>query len=76
MRAAGHPGVMQAFLGEYGLSTDEGIALLCVAGIAVIFVAAKDKVEQVVDASKITVVEPETLDSRIDILRRYLFREI
>ncbi|MFI7544499.1 hypothetical protein [Actinoplanes sp. NPDC049599] len=40
------------------------VALLCVAGVVVTFVAAKDKVEQVVDASKITVVEPETLGGR------------
>jgi len=40
------------------------VALLCVAGGVVAFVAAKDKVEQVVDATKITVVEPETLGGR------------
>jgi hypothetical protein len=40
------------------------IALLCIAGGVVAFVAAKDKVEQVVDATKITVVEPETLGGR------------
>ena len=40
------------------------VALLCVAGVAITFVAAKDKVEQVVDATKITVVEPETLGGR------------
>jgi hypothetical protein len=40
------------------------VALLCVAGGVVAFVAAKDKVEQVVDAAKITVVEPATLGGR------------
>ncbi|GAA3343418.1 hypothetical protein GCM10020358_42580 [Amorphoplanes nipponensis] len=40
------------------------VALLCVAGSVVAFVAAKDKVEQVVDATKITVVEPATLGGR------------
>jgi hypothetical protein len=40
------------------------IALLCVAGAGVAFVAAKDKVEQVVDAASITVVEPTTLGGR------------
>jgi hypothetical protein len=40
------------------------VALLCVAGGVVAFIAAKDKVEQVVDATKITVVEPETLGGR------------
>ena len=40
------------------------VALLCVAGVAITFVAAKDKVEQVVDATKITVVEPATLGGR------------
>ncbi len=40
------------------------VALLCIAGGVVAFVAAKDKVEQVVDATKISVVEPETLGGR------------
>ena len=40
------------------------IALLCVTGSVVIFFAAKDKVTEVIDASKITVVEPETLGGR------------
>jgi len=40
------------------------IAVLCVGGIGVAFFAAKDKVAQVVDATKITVVEPETLGGR------------
>ncbi|MGA5305169.1 hypothetical protein ACPCHT_35045 [Nucisporomicrobium flavum] len=40
------------------------IAVLCVAGIGVAVFAAKDKVEQVVDATKITVVEPQTLGGR------------
>jgi hypothetical protein len=40
------------------------IALLCIAGGVITFFAAKDKVEQVVDATKISVVEPETLGGR------------
>lgn len=40
------------------------IALLCVAGIAVAVFAAKDKINEVVDATKITVVEPATLGGR------------
>ncbi|MEU4214402.1 hypothetical protein [Actinoplanes sp. NPDC026623] len=40
------------------------VALLCVAGIAVAVFAAKDKINEVVDATKITVVEPETLGGR------------
>jgi hypothetical protein len=40
------------------------VALLCVGGVAVTFIAAKDKVAEVVDATKITVVEPETLGGR------------
>jgi hypothetical protein len=40
------------------------IAVLCVAGIGIAVFAAKDKVEQVVDATKITVVEPQTLGGR------------
>ncbi|MEM8577626.1 MAG: bifunctional proline dehydrogenase/L-glutamate gamma-semialdehyde dehydrogenase PutA [Pseudomonadota bacterium] len=31
IRAQGNPGLMEQFLGEYGLSTDEGIALMCLA---------------------------------------------
>jgi RHH-type proline utilization regulon transcriptional repressor/proline dehydrogenase/delta 1-pyrroline-5-carboxylate dehydrogenase len=31
IRAASHPGLMEAFLAEYGLSTDEGVALMCLA---------------------------------------------
>ena len=31
IREAGHPGLMEVFLAEYGLSTDEGIALMCLA---------------------------------------------
>ena len=31
IRAATRPGLMEAFLAEYGLSTDEGIALMCLA---------------------------------------------
>lgn len=31
IRAASHPGLMEVFLAEYGLSTDEGIALMCLA---------------------------------------------
>ena len=40
------------------------IAVLCVSGIGIAFFAAKDKVADVVDASKITVVEPTTLGGR------------
>jgi hypothetical protein len=40
------------------------IALLCVAGIGVAVFAAKDKIEEVVDATKIKVIEPETLGGR------------
>ena len=40
------------------------VALLCVAGIGIAVFAAKDKVEQVVDATKISVVEPQTLGGR------------
>ncbi len=31
IRTSGSPGIMEVFLGEYGLSTDEGIALMCMA---------------------------------------------
>lgn len=31
IRQAGNPGLMEAFLAEYGLSTDEGVALMCLA---------------------------------------------
>ena len=31
IRASDAPGVMEAFLAEYGLSTDEGVALMCLA---------------------------------------------
>ncbi len=31
VRSRDEPGVMQSFLGEYGLSTDEGVALMCLA---------------------------------------------
>jgi RHH-type proline utilization regulon transcriptional repressor/proline dehydrogenase/delta 1-pyrroline-5-carboxylate dehydrogenase len=31
IRNASHPGLMEVFLAEYGLSTDEGIALMCLA---------------------------------------------
>lgn len=31
IRKSGHPGVMEVFLAEYGLSTDEGVALMCLA---------------------------------------------
>lgn len=31
IRTAGDPGMMEVFLAEYGLSTDEGIALMCLA---------------------------------------------
>jgi RHH-type transcriptional regulator, proline utilization regulon repressor / proline dehydrogenase / delta 1-pyrroline-5-carboxylate dehydrogenase len=31
VRGAGQPGVMEAFLAEYGLSTKEGVALMCLA---------------------------------------------
>lgn len=40
------------------------VALLCVGGVAVTFFAAKDTVKDVVDAARITVVEPETLGGR------------
>ncbi|MCU0911810.1 MAG: hypothetical protein MUE98_10845, partial [Rhodobacteraceae bacterium] len=31
IRAAARPGLMEVFLAEYGLSTDEGVALMCLA---------------------------------------------
>ncbi len=31
IRASGQPGLMEVFLAEYGLSTDEGVALMCLA---------------------------------------------
>jgi RHH-type proline utilization regulon transcriptional repressor/proline dehydrogenase/delta 1-pyrroline-5-carboxylate dehydrogenase len=31
IRAGGRPGLMEVFLAEYGLSTDEGVALMCLA---------------------------------------------
>ena len=31
IRASTEPGLMEVFLAEYGLSTDEGIALMCLA---------------------------------------------
>ncbi|OJF11292.1 hypothetical protein, partial [Couchioplanes caeruleus] len=40
------------------------LALLCVGGIGAAVYFGKEKIDQVVDASKITVVEPETLGGR------------
>jgi hypothetical protein len=40
------------------------VSVLCLGGVAVAFFAAKDTVEDVVDAARITVVEPETLSGR------------
>ncbi|WP_199752149.1 hypothetical protein [Actinoplanes sp. ATCC 53533] len=40
------------------------VALLCVTGSTIAFFAAKDKVSEVIDAAKITVVEPATLGGR------------
>jgi hypothetical protein len=40
------------------------IAVLCVGGVAIVAFAAKDKVEQVVNAASIKVVEPATLGGR------------
>ncbi|MFI5491227.1 hypothetical protein [Actinoplanes sp. NPDC051859] len=40
------------------------LAVLCVGGVAVVYFAAKDTVDKVVDASKIKVVEPATLGGR------------
>jgi hypothetical protein len=40
------------------------IALLCVAGVGVTFFVARDKVSQLFDATKISVVEPATLGGR------------
>jgi hypothetical protein len=40
------------------------IAVLCVGGVAVSLFVAKDKVSEVVDAAKISVVEPQTLGGR------------
>jgi hypothetical protein len=40
------------------------IAVLCVGGIGIAFFAAKDKVADVVDAAKISVVTPDTLAGR------------
>ncbi|MET8149920.1 DUF3824 domain-containing protein [Actinoplanes sp. NPDC049668] len=40
------------------------VLLLCIGGSVAIFFATKDKITEVVDASKITVVEPETLGGR------------
>ena len=31
IRGRGRPGLMEAFLAEYGLSTEEGVALMCLA---------------------------------------------
>ncbi|MEO0658016.1 MAG: bifunctional proline dehydrogenase/L-glutamate gamma-semialdehyde dehydrogenase PutA [Pseudomonadota bacterium] len=31
LRSGSHPGMMEVFLAEYGLSTDEGVALMCLA---------------------------------------------
>ena len=31
IRASARPGLMEVFLAEYGLSTDEGVALMCLA---------------------------------------------
>ena len=31
LRSGGRPGLMEVFLAEYGLSTDEGVALMCLA---------------------------------------------
>ncbi|MCA2216113.1 hypothetical protein [Jidongwangia harbinensis] len=46
------------------LSVVAVIAVLCIGGVAVTFFLAKDEVAKVVDASRITVVEPETLGGR------------
>ena len=43
------------------------MALLCVAGVGVTFFVARDKVSQVVDATKISVVEPATLGGRAQV---------
>jgi hypothetical protein len=46
------------------LSVVAVIAVLCIGGVAVTFFLAKDEVTKVVDAARITVVEPETLGGR------------
>ncbi len=48
IRAAGNPGLMEVFLAEYGLSTDEGIALMCLAE-ALLRVPDADTIDALID---------------------------
>jgi len=52
IRSAGQPGVMELFLAEYGLSTNEGIALMCLAE-ALLRVPDPDTIDALID-DKIT----------------------
>lgn len=48
IRAASDPGLMEVFLAEYGLSTDEGIALMCLAE-ALLRVPDADTIDALID---------------------------
>ena len=48
IRAAADPGLMEVFLAEYGLSTDEGIALMCLAE-ALLRVPDADTIDALID---------------------------
>ncbi|WP_281983845.1 bifunctional proline dehydrogenase/L-glutamate gamma-semialdehyde dehydrogenase PutA [Thalassorhabdomicrobium marinisediminis] len=48
IRASSNPGLMEVFLAEYGLSTDEGIALMCLAE-ALLRVPDADTIDALID---------------------------
>lgn len=48
IRADGNPGLMGAFLAEYGLSTDEGVALMCLAE-ALLRVPDADTIDELIE---------------------------
>ena len=48
IRATANPGLMEAFLAEYGLSTDEGIALMCLAE-ALLRVPDEDTIDALIE---------------------------
>lgn len=48
IRAASNPGLMEVFLAEYGLSTDEGIALMCLAE-ALLRVPDEDTIDALIE---------------------------
>jgi len=48
IRAAARPGLMEVFLSEYGLSTDEGVALMCLAE-ALLRVPDADTIDELIE---------------------------